>query len=337
MLVGSAMLAGTMLLFGGCSDDTDQVESGDWIDAAADLGGSDATIDTDEPDTDQRDASADVNTDDAGGDADDGSGDVSTRGWYSVAFESSLFVPDPSLFQGGWAEGCPVDLWSSAEAVDAERWWANGIGESSLLQAYPPTATAPQEGRIGLVDATGTVSALGQHGHLGAYDRQFDVTSSNVDVCGTFEALGHCVVPQGWCTKRDVEAFELVDTYLVRELPGVQPDEPTLYYNLTISSDKSGEWTELRLNLAVPGDAQSADGGELPLYTVDQLYEVNLTEHTEAYTVTDTRFANLSGWVALDTTALRETIYVSIAGKDDSGNEVHIWGHFAVDETIAYP
>jgi hypothetical protein len=187
------------------------------------------------------------------------------------------------------------------------------------------------------VEASGTVSSLGQHGHLGAYDRTFEATSASGDTCATFEALGHCVVPQGWCASEDVETFELVDTYLVREIPGAQPPSPTHYYELTLSSDKTGEWTELRVNLDVPSHDQTTTNGQFPTYRVDQLYGASLTRHTEAFTTSDTTYTNLDGWVALDTISLRESIYVSLSGEDDQGNEVHVWGHFAVDETLAYP
>ncbi len=328
-----------------CSDDVASQNNADWIDAGADLGSTDAGVDTSSPDTSDTtddtsvvDAGQDVaDTQDTGADTADTSGQMTTLGWYKPSFESAMFVPEPSVLEGDWEDGCTLPLWQRAEDAGAEMWWANGISETELLGMYPPTASVGSGRKIGLVEATGTVSALGQHGHLGAYDRSFDVTSSSVDVCGTFERLGHCVVPQGWCTKRDVEAFELVDTYLIREIPGAQPSEPTLFYDLTISSDKSGEWTELRLSLAVPGEDQSADNGQLPVYKIDELREVSLTEHTEAYTVTDTQFGDLTGWVALDTISLQESIFVSIAGEDANGNEVHVWGHFSVDETIAYP
>lgn len=319
----------------GCSDDMSGRErsENDWIDARADLGGTDADTSPDADDAAVEDSGPDGS--DSGADTDAGD-PVTAKGWYRPSFESALFIPEPDLFESNWADGCTLQARQEFEDTEVEHWWANGIPETNLLAFFPPNATTDSQ-KIGLVEATGILSTPGQHGHLGGYDRTFDVTSSSVDVCGTFEALGHCVVPRGWCTKEDQEPFELVDTYLVRELPGAQPEEPTLFYNLKLSSDKSGEWTELRLDLAVPGDDQTADGGELPLYTVDELYEVSLTRHTEAAAITDTAFHDLTGWVALDTTALRESIYVSIAGVDADGNEAHIWGYFAVDETIAYP
>ncbi|MFP4600129.1 MAG: hypothetical protein ACOC9W_00225 [Persicimonas sp.] len=95
--------------------------------------------------------------------------------------------------------------------------------------------------------------------------------------------------------------------------------------------------SELRLSLSVPGHDQSADNGEFPAYTVDELYDASLSEYAEAATTGETRYENLSGWVALDTISLRESIYVSISGTDEDGNEAAVWGHFAVDETSAAP
>ncbi len=352
-------LFAVVALFGagtaGCSDDTsgEDNDDGGWIDHsgdAADAGpdaeGDDASdgdtghVDTGHLDTGHvdighdADTGPDADTSDAGTD-----GQITTRGWHRSSFESSMFVADESLLSGDWEQGCALPLWQNAEDAGVERWWVNGIPMSAPLETYPPTATSGQGTLVGLFEATGQLSELGQHGHLGAYDRSFDVSESELDVCGTFEALGHCVVPPAgqWCTQQDVETFELIDTHLTRRIPGVQPDEPTQYYELAISSDKSGEWSELRLSLSVPGHDQSAENGEFPVYTVDELYGASMVEHAEAATTSDTRYENLTGWVALDTVSLRESIYVSISGVDEDGNEAAVWGHFAVDETIAAP
>lgn len=322
----TAALVAFALLAAACSDDISsrQADSdAEWIDPSDDVR-ADAGVD----------ASQDI-----GADADippDADGRLTAVGWYKPGFESALFVPDTSLLTGDWQSGCRLPLWQNADAAGAEKWWASGIPQSQTLAIYPPSANASGSG-IGLIEASGRVSELGEHGHLGAYDRNFEVTSSRLDTCGAVEALGHCLVPQGWCVNRDVEDFELVDTHLRRELPGAQPSEPTLFYDLTIGSDKSGEWTEIRLSIDMPGDDQNAEGGQLPLYTVDELRDVSLTQHTEAFHVSDTRYENLTGWAALDTTALRETIMVSISGTDDDGNQVHVWGQFPVDETLSYP
>lgn len=327
-------------LGGACSDGTSSAggDAGGWIDTAGD----DDDVDVGEPDADASEA----DTPRDGGDVEIDPVDVTTtRGWYLSSFETSLFVPDPTLLSADWSSddpqgSCRLPLWQNAEAAGVERWWANGISASETLDIFPPMTHDNRAPQLGLIEATGEVSELGQHGHLGGYDREFEVTSSQLDICGSFERLGHCVVPPpgAWCTAHDARSGEFDNTHLARTIPGVQPAEPTLFYDLRVSSDTSSELSALVLSIAVPGDDQSADDGQFPTYTTGELYDVSLRrEESQSPTSTDTTYQDLTGWVALDTISLRESIYVSISGTDADGNEAAIWGHFVVDETLALP
>ncbi|MFB6372708.1 MAG: hypothetical protein ABEN55_06265, partial [Bradymonadaceae bacterium] len=205
--IGVTVLSLAVLPSAGCSD---RAEGDDWelnaenererdTAVATDTGTAGETDDDDtgirvqdtgiRPDTRTRqDATA---TDDAGGTI------VERTGWYVTGFERSEFIPRGRATPRGEFDGdeCTVGLQNPQRS--RKKWWANWLPESEVrsMTAFPPGSENTAWGH-GLYDARGRLSDEGRHGHLGEYDRKFQVTEAELDVCGSVRELGHCVVPQ---------------------------------------------------------------------------------------------------------------------------------------------
>ena len=78
-----------------------------------------------------------------------GEGETVQMGFFSWGFEASAFTP------------CGSD----------ERWWTGG---ADLVQRYNALGVEPYEEVY--VRLRGKLSGIGKYGHLGTYNRQFDVT-----------------------------------------------------------------------------------------------------------------------------------------------------------------
>jgi hypothetical protein len=336
---GFVALVSLVVTFG-CQDD---VQPKQWdLDNpksdASDVGESSADTGTDAESGDVRsDADMfmgyDVGSDDVGP---DGGGDVgrdlgptlmTATGWYSSAFEHSGFVAD----SGGTPSVMVTESDCSPYVTPpdtVENWWTVG---APLNDARTLVAGG---GSLSRMELTGELSPPGMYGHLGAYDRRFDVTEGSVLVCETARVVGHCVYPKpnDLCVIPSMSAVDPDSDpkpYLTETLGG-QPNSPTSYeLRLTYDEGMPDSRTDVALRWSL------ASNPDMPV-GVDELESVSLEveEHGVAFAIIP--YDVLDGWVAHGPTAGDEWM-VSVTGETEGGRSLRVWGSFPVDETIALP
>jgi hypothetical protein len=263
----------------------------------------------------------------------DASAEVTHLGWRSEAFEHSGFVlvehVDPARL-----ESCDPYL---TALPGEETWWTGGAAYDGLLALFPhPGGTA----RISLIEATGHLSEPGTYGHMGGYQREFQISSYDVRVCPTVEALGHCVVPgpSDFCQFPAPETYEERETHTVRELPG--PAGAPYSYHVTVTYDPNvGDGTTVfHARFSLPPDEAPA-GPDWEVFEVGDaaLGGLGLREERLWFYYEEVRYPNqLSGWVLRHRT--EDLLRISLYGEaGETGGSLHLWGDFPIDETVAHP
>jgi hypothetical protein len=242
-------------------------------------------------------------------------------GWYSTAFEHSGFVAEQDIDPQS-LEYCDAYI---DRLEGREMWWVYAPSHDFPLGLTLFPATGGYED-IGLIRVSGTISELGEYGHMGYYDRELTITDYTLLTCRTVAELGHCVVPEVNPDSRREELW--------RELPG--PDGWLCFYDLTVVDNENvldGE-TRINVHFSMPCEVDPGLGWEV--FELADIQEITLTEERlwHAYEVIHFN-EQLEGWVMRDETGGR--LKISVSGYDPEEGTRHVWVDAEVDGDIAYP
>ncbi len=300
VMVGSGMGCSDRAVGGGTDGGVNNSNDAGWLD--------DALV---EPDTGTDDLVTDV------------------LGWHSQAEEHSGFVPatdmDPTQL-----DNC--NPWIMA-ADGGETWWTYGTSAETLLPLYP---NPDHWVGVGLGLISGHLTEPGVYGHMGSYQRELTVTGWQLQVCPTVQQVRHCVVPrQGHFCQFPDPYHEARRNHLVRILPG--PMGVGEHYELTIYYDEGvadGE-TQFQLAFQLP---QIIDPGDTLWINIDaaDFLALDIVEERLWFGHQIIPYPNVhDGWALRSTTS--DLLRLSLSAESASGEPVHIWGDFPVNETIGYP
>ncbi|MFH2010359.1 MAG: hypothetical protein ABI333_27420 [bacterium] len=269
---------------------------------------------------------------DAAADPDAGTLVQDVVGWASYAFEHNGFVREAEV-DPGYLEGCSPYV---TALPGFENWWVNGNVEGYTLRQHP--SLPDHGGAIGLIRATGYLSEPGQYGHMGFYDREFQPTSTELLVCETVSALGHCPVPRAadFCHLPEPNDYESRSVRLRQILPGPASNREHYELEVLYNEDIADGTTAITASFTVPlpGILPEQDGWEL--IPLPEIGELSLVEVHLWFYYEEIPFPNdLDGWVMRDT--LSDTLRISLSGRSGGNATIHLWGDFPVDEVIPYP
>ena len=290
--------------------------------------------------------------DTAGEDAPDATTQTETHvGWYQNAFETSAFTPDADVQRDG--ESCRL-LMSGPGTT--ERWWTNGIGREEVHRVVG--TNAGPRGWVGLVKAPGEVSPQGEDGHLGAYDRQFDVSSVERMPCRTWEVMGKCVLPRTGDTCYDGIARTTEDApseKLERHVSGPDggDDAPTRY-TLDVEFDERVADGGARVHVDMMLPAKMDDGNGQTRWRADEIQNLQVEKRCAwiggIYAI-NYPSDDVTGWVRrfddpqtsdeaplkIHLTTGQGTPDEPMDGAPCQPNPFKLWGHHEVDEVVGQP
>ena len=268
---------------------------------------------------------------------------IEEEGWYVTGFEQSEFIPQEEIHPRGRFDGgnCRVALQNPA--LDRERWWTNWTlprSPRNQLQMFPPDDVT--DGRpvshYGFYDVRGRLSPKGEYGHLGGYDRKFEIVEADLDVCRSVSQLGHCAVPSVSgpncvVTNRTEIGRDSDETMTKRQFSRHTRPSVASRYTLGLGSNQVDSWD---IQLTFTSDSEPV--GE-EVRAVDNLENVELTIRG-GWTGTQ-NYTGLRGWVAAVPNTESETLYVSISGTLPESADarqvperLHVWGAYTVDQLL---
>lgn len=267
---------------------------------------------------------------DSGQDQPDAGQLVELTGWRSEAFEHSGFVPEGNVDEAA-LDRCDPYLMA---APGGETWWTDGAAAGDLLDWFP---TPGGMGGVALLAIRGYLSPPGDYGHMGGYQRELSLLEWEVLTCETVARLGHCVLPrpEDYCLFPEPDATYGYEKRLVRILPGPATEGDHYELTVTYNPDVADGVTIFRLAFTLPQPIDPM-GPPWEVFEVQDLLALDVREIREWFYYQEIPYPNaLSGWVLrhLDS----DTLLVSISARAADDTSVHLWGHFPVDDVIAYP
>ena len=268
---------------------------------------------------------------------------IEEEGWYVTGFEQSEFIPQEEIRPRGRFDGGECRVALQNQTRQRERWWANWRLPSSprnQLQMFPPDDVT--DGRpvssYGFYDVRGHLSPEGEYGHLGGYNRKFEIIEAEIDVCRSVSQLGHCAVPSVSgpnCVVTNRTEIGRDDDERMTKRQFSQHARPSgeSRYTLGLGSNHVDSW-DIQLTFV----SDSGPVGE-EVREVDGLESVNMAIRggwTGAQTYT-----GLRGWVAAVPNTESETLYVSISGTLPESADarrvperLHVWGAYTVTQLL---
>lgn len=258
---------------------------------------------------------------------------VTLRGWYSQAFEHSGIIPEDEVNNASFDSGCTAYL---IPLEDGEQWWTVTSTPPGLA-LHPAPHNVGFE-RVGLVEATGVVHNNGPTGHLGQYDRDFDLQDSTLFACETVERLPHCLTPRtdDLCfTGLDVEGLT-VRHELVEILPGPMGNTEVFELRIITGENVGDGRTDLVLHFNVeradhfPEDDRYGYDAE-QVEVAHAVFEL----HGLFYQEVPFEVRSTDGWLTVDRSDASVELSLELLGED--GRSTTVWGDFPITDTIALP
>lgn len=354
----SSVLLALIVSFAGCND---QRSSGGWG-FDTDSPSSDAAVSTDaggddQPKLDTHESQpADSNESDGSSadtriPVDTGPGWTEQEGWYVQGFEQSEFIPDDGPYPRGIFDNGECSIRLQDVYQEREKWWAAWTPrpEPETMSAYPPGAE-PRSDVPGFYRTRGKLSPKGSYGHLGGYDRKFEVVEAELDRCQSVAELGHCTTPKPGsdpCVITDRTPADDRNAPFEKDVfARLDTTDGGLVYVLQLHQPRTDHGSRIEIEFPVAPTEGSHEGG-IPLEESAENSNFDPRFSMETTTLGGTHrygYDNVTGWVGPVPGFDADVWYVSISGTDlrvddpeiheqfDVPDRLHVWGVYMAGE-----
>ena len=271
-------------------------------------------------------------------------------GWYIGHFEHSEFIPENGAVLRGRLENGKCSVRTMNTDPRLEQWWASwspSANDEPLPGFHRDGIPMEDFGwNVGFFETRGHLSEKGRHGHLGAYDREYRIVESNLNVCKTVAHLGHCAMPGESYLGVYHQNCVIIDRtpsqpsnrvphfrkfYLTRRKRPAGGNS----YELLLRADDPPLDSAISVQFTVP----SVPLGQNTLLLEELMDQPSLGVNWNDAGVEIFEYRNVKGWVGHPPRTKNNSISISVSGTTPVHNSntgalperVHVWGVYTVD------